>query len=54
MQKLKFILTLLIGKGLMLFSNIFAKGRGTNMPGAKANRIMPRSKEHTSELQSHA
>lgn len=41
MQKLKFILTLLIGKGLMLFSNIFAKGRGTNMPGAKANRIMP-------------
>ena len=41
MQKLKFILTLLIGKGLMLFSNIFAKGRGTNMPGAKANRLMP-------------
>lgn len=41
MQKLKFILTLLIGKGLMLFSNIFTKGRGTNMPGAKANRIMP-------------
>ena len=41
MQKLKFILTLLLGKGLMLFSNIFAKGRGTNMPGAKANAIMP-------------
>ena len=41
MQKLKFIFTLLVGKGLMLFSNIFAKGRGTNMPGAKANRLMP-------------
>lgn len=41
MKRLKFILTLLYGKALMLFVNLFAKGRGTNMPGAKANRIMP-------------
>ena len=33
-------MTLLIGKALMLFTNVFAKGRGTNMPGAKANAIM--------------
>lgn len=25
----------------MLFCNLFAKGRGTNMPGANSNRIMP-------------
>lgn len=25
----------------MLFCNVFAKGRGTNMPGANANRLMP-------------
>ena len=41
MKKLKFIFTLWVGKFLMHFSNIFAKGRGTNMPGAKANMIMP-------------
>ena len=41
MKKIKFIFTLIIGKALMAFSNTFAKGRGTNMPGAKANKIMP-------------
>lgn len=41
MKKLKFIFTLWIGKLLMHFSNVFAKGRGTNMPGAKANMLMP-------------
>ncbi len=40
MKKIKFIITLLIGKALMLFTNVFAKGRGTNMPGAKANALM--------------
>ena len=39
MKKLKFFFTLLIGKFLMLFCNIFAKGRGTNMPGASANAL---------------
>lgn len=40
-KTLKFIFTLWVGKALMLFCNIFAKGRGTNMPGAKANLLMP-------------
>lgn len=40
MKRIKFLITLLIGKALMLFTNVFAKGRGTNMPGAKANAIM--------------
>lgn len=41
MRNLKFIFTLLFGKGLMLFADVFARGRGTNMPGARANAIMP-------------
>lgn len=41
MKKLRFLLTLLFCKALMLLCNIFAKGRGTNLPGAKANALMP-------------
>ncbi len=41
MKKLKFLFTLWVGKALMVFCNVFAKGRGTNLPGAKANALMP-------------
>ena len=40
MKKMKFLLALWIGKALMLFCNLFSKGRGTNMPGAYSNKIM--------------
>lgn len=41
MKKLKFLFTLLLSKVLMILCDTFAKGRGTNLPGAKANAIMP-------------
>ena len=41
MKKVKFLIALWVGKALMVFCKIFAKGRGTNLPGAKANAIMP-------------
>lgn len=40
MKKLRFLFTLLFCKALMLLCNIFAKGRGTNLPGEKANALM--------------
>ena len=39
MNKIRFLFALWIGKVLAFLTNIIAKGRGTNVPGAYANKI---------------
>ena len=39
MEKIKFLLALWVGKFLAFATNLVAKGRGTNIPGAYANKI---------------